>query len=148
MPNRPPAIIDPAAPANPTQIVVLQSRDIQAKLIDSARPVGRPKLDIVIFEEELLDRLRCGQSLLSICRKDHMPSYAWCQTLADRDAAFGERLDRARQRGMEALFDLQIDIMSGGEFSTGETHRDRELVSDQVDRWQTQRREVWQSGRC
>jgi hypothetical protein len=125
--------IDPNAPANPTQVVVLESNNVQARLREITRAPGRPKLRVDEFADEMIERLCCGESLLSICQDAHMPSYAWAQSLQARDPSFAEIVDRARERGQEAWVDAQYDVMSGGILSTGETQRDRELVN--VIRW-------------
>jgi len=62
MAARKPPVIDPASPANATQIVVLQSNDVQARLREITRAPGRPKLRVDQFGEEMIERLSCGES--------------------------------------------------------------------------------------
>ena len=133
MSARKPPVINPLAPANPTQVIVLQANDLMTKLREHARSPGRPKLNVADFADEMIERLECGESLLSICGDAHMPSYAWCKKLARTNAAFLDRVEQATQSGQDALVDLQYNIASGGVFSTGDTMRDRELIN--VIRW-------------
>jgi len=119
--------IDPNNAPN-SHALIVKFNDFQTKLRNS-RSIGRPKLDPSVFMDELVDRLTYGESLLSICNHSgNMPSYEWVTKLAVLNPPLFKAIDDARTLGTEALFDLMQDIASGGEYSTGDIHRDRLLI--------------------
>lgn len=72
------------------------------------KKLGRPTLRTPELEEELLDRLAQGETLIEICRDDHMPQrtvvWDWCM----KDEKFNDRYVQARMRQQESFADQII----------------------------------------
>jgi len=87
---------------------------------------------------ELLERLIMGESVTSICCSDHMPAlttlWYWCRA----DEKLDDDYKWAQAMGQRTLKDLEVDIASGGVFSTGDARRD-ELLIKVIDKNASQR---------
>lgn len=88
--------------------------------------------------EEIIERLKMGETLSSILLDYHLPKtstfWNWCQA----DDVLNDRVKEAQAIGQRALKDLVLDIAAGGSFSTGDTRRD-ELLIKAIDRNASQR---------
>ena len=76
-----------------------------------ARPTGRPPAYTQAIADEILERIALGQSLVSICKRDHMPGmstvFRW---LSDDIDSFRERYTDAREAQAETMADELVDI--------------------------------------
>lgn len=74
------------------------------------RPRGRPSTRTQAIDDEIIERLSCGETLRSICRDAHMPAwqtvYLWKRT----DEDFAERFARARDDGHDAIAEQALEI--------------------------------------
>lgn len=61
------------------------------------------------IEEELLERLADGESLVSICRDQRMPNRKTVQRWQDDDADFDAAVTRARESGMFVLAEKAVE---------------------------------------
>lgn len=66
------------------------------------------------IEEEILDRLSGGETLRSICRDEHMPSWRAVYQWIDGDEDFATRIAHARDRGFDAIACDVVDIIDDG----------------------------------
>jgi hypothetical protein len=82
--------------------------------------------------EELLERLRLGETLLSICCDPHMPCHSTIHLWMQRDPDLDSAVQSAREVGTHLLYDARIDVALGGALSTGDRQRD-ELVLKVLD---------------
>lgn len=73
---------------------------------------------------EILDRLRSGETLLSVTSDPHIAGHSTIYQWIDADPALGEAIENARAVGAQILFDARLDIALGGAFSTGDRLRD------------------------
>jgi len=71
----------------------------------SGRPFITPEL-----EEEILERLGQGESLLRVCRDEHMPDEAAVRKKALKDEAFGPKYVHAREVGYHRMADEMLEI--------------------------------------
>lgn len=83
---------------------------------------GRPSRYTDEIAAEILSRIAKGETLRSICREDHMPSwntvYAWRESVP----GFSERLARARDDGEEAIAQECMEIADSAKNDWMETH--------------------------
>lgn len=100
--------------------------------VTRARP-GQPTLFSQELWETILDRIACGDSLLSICQAADMPGYSTVQGWARKNPDLRAELNVAAEHGAYAIDDANEDILRGGVLSTGNFHRDKELVAH--NRW-------------
>ena len=61
-------------------------------------------------QEEICERLSCGEPLAKICRDDHMPGYSTVLRFEDENPAFRELSVRARRDGTHHMADDSIRI--------------------------------------
>ena len=91
-------------------------------------PTGRPTVRTLALELELLDRLSAGETLMGICRDEHMPVrqswYGWMEQDAD---LFG-RIQRAKEKGCDAIAEHTREIARGRGESSGDTQRDKLII--------------------
>jgi terminase small subunit-like protein len=73
------------------------------------------------LEETILEQLREGKPLKSICKAPGMPRESTVRTWASEDGPFAERYQRARQLGYEKMADELVAISD----QTGDPQRDR-----------------------
>jgi hypothetical protein len=96
----------------------------------SPKKIGRPFAITDAVAQEILERLGEGESLLKICRDDHMPSMTTVYRHSESHVAFREKLTRARQLQGHYLFDKMREVAeddSGDVFydnKTGDPHID------------------------
>ena len=78
--------------------------------------MGRPSEYTDAIGDEICDRLANGESLVAICKSDHMPNpstiYRWLDS--DAHAGFRKRYARARQDQADTLADEIISIADDG----------------------------------
>lgn len=96
--------------------------------VTRARP-GQPTKRTPEVVESILDRISCGESLLSVCQDPDLPGYStfnrWCR----EDPELLEMVDIAYEFHARTMDDLADDILSGGPTSTGDFYRDKERVA-------------------
>lgn len=94
----------------------------------AAVPAKKPKRKPVRYTNEIakkiLDRLEAGESLLSICRDDGMPSEAAVRKWAKKEP-FGSKYTRAREAGFRVLAEQIVDISDNPDTDQGAVARDR-----------------------
>lgn len=64
--------------------------------------------------DEVIARLKEGETLRSICRSDHLPAIATVIEWRDKCPEFAEQYDKARQVGWEILAEELLDIADDG----------------------------------
>lgn len=89
------------------------------KSISSPRKLGRPTKLSPAITDEICHRLAEGESLLSICRDDHMPIAQSVRSWLINDADFFFRYSRAREAQADTIADQVLDI-SDSVFATAE----------------------------
>lgn len=77
---------------------------------------------------EIVDRLRSGETLLSISSDPNMPGHSTIHDWMGADPELKATINEAREVGTHALYDATIDIAFGGPFSTGDRLRDELVV--------------------
>lgn len=87
------------------------------------KKIGRPSKRTPEIEAEMLRRISEGETLRSICRDDHMPSFSTAYSWMDDDEDFSARFARAREKGEEAILQQCMDIAD-------DDKRDWTLVQD------------------
>ena len=87
------------------------------------RPTGRPSKRTPELEDEIMRRISEGETLRSICRDDHMPSWTRIYDWMDTDPDLSARFARAREKGEEAILQQCMDI-------SDDDKRDWNLVHD------------------
>ena len=55
------------------------------------------------LEDEIIERISCGEPLRAICRDEHMPSWVAIYDWVNRDESFALRIARARELGFDAI---------------------------------------------
>jgi hypothetical protein len=91
------------------------------------KPIGR-KPRVPYSEEvaeKLFERLRNGETLKVACRDKGMPRAALVRQWAMEDEVFGEKLQRARELGCQAMADEIIDFSDNKSTEPGKVARDR-----------------------
>lgn len=111
--------------------IAADAKSITTKIAEMAR--GEKKrssrsLQTAEVEEEILDRLSVGESLLSICQSEHLPALITVQRWRSNDADFSARVDAAYRSCTEVLADAVLDIASGGPLSMDNHHEDKVLI--------------------
>jgi hypothetical protein len=76
---------------------------------------------------EILERLRDGETLLSISCDSHIACHSAIYEWIDADPEFAAQIERAREIGAQVLYDARIDIAMDGAFATGDRLRDELL---------------------
>jgi hypothetical protein len=74
---------------------------------------GRPKLTPEL-EEELLELLASGKTLLQVCEDDRFPAEASIRKKALEDQEFGSKYSRAREIGYLRMADELFEIVDDG----------------------------------
>lgn len=87
---------------------------------------------------EIIERLRWGETLLSVTMDERMPSHSTLHDWMDRDEELDAAIQRAREIGAHMVFDAKTDVAMGGALSTGDRQRD-ELVIKVLDQAATKR---------
>lgn len=76
---------------------------------------GRPKVYNKKIAKEILHRLSCGESLVRICKDDHMPHrFTVHRWVLDNEDGFNDKYARARELQAEYLFDETLEIADDG----------------------------------
>jgi hypothetical protein len=103
-------------------------RDIGSRLreIANLKP-GSSTIRTPAMIAEIIDRLRSGETLLSITCDPHICSHATIHNWMDVDADLDASVQKAREIGAQVIFDARMDVALAGAFSTGDRLRD-ELV--------------------
>lgn len=78
------------------------------------KPQGRPTKRTSAIEDEIIRRIGEGETLRSICRDEHMPSYGAVYDWAENDDKFSSRLAHARDKGEEAIVQECVEIADDG----------------------------------
>lgn len=91
--------------------------------------LGAPSTRTPEVDDEILERLIGGESLLSITYDDRMPSWQTVNNWRLKDATFNESVKLGMAIGQHVLMDVVQDIARGGRFSTGSTERDKLLIA-------------------
>jgi len=90
----------------------MQKSDRKRKNGAIPRPRGRPSSFTEALANEICDRLATGESLVSICRDEHMPHrqciFVWLKD--PRRRAFADTYAHAREAGYERWAEEIIDI--------------------------------------
>ena len=73
--------------------------------------LGRPTKYTSELEREILERLAEGETLLSICRDDHMPARSNVSRWVRENPDFQDKVARAREEGTHALIDEAREIV-------------------------------------
>jgi hypothetical protein len=104
-------------------------RDIGARMRQLAglKP-GSVSIRTEAMIAEIIDRLRSGETLLSITTDTHIAGHSTVHEWIDADPSLGEAINRAREVGAQLLFDARIDVALGGAFSTGNLARDDVVI--------------------
>lgn len=95
--------------------------------IQKAKPRGKP---VAISEEDIehaLDRLANGDMMRNVTRDLGVTRSALLKR-ANVDDEFGKTLRLAMEIGTFAMLENAYDTISGGELSTGDVQRDREIA--------------------
>ena len=74
------------------------------------RPTGRPSVRTKAMEKEILDRLEEGESLLAICRDEHLPNRSTWHDWIEKDPDLFRQYTRARSIQADVLLDDIADI--------------------------------------
>lgn len=74
------------------------------------RPTGRPTVRTLAIELEILGRLEEGESLLAICRDEHLPNRSTWRDWLDKDPDLYRQYARAREVQADVLLDDIADI--------------------------------------
>lgn len=90
--------------------------------------LGAPSTRTLEVDDEILERLIGGESLLSVTYDDRMPSWQTVNNWRLKDATFNEMVLRAMAIGQHVLIDVMQDIARAGRFSTGSIERDKLLI--------------------
>ncbi|THD35693.1 MAG: hypothetical protein E7773_10120 [Sphingomonas sp.] len=120
---------------NPIQMVALGKqaiRDIGKRLaqIQGLKP-GGTSIRTAEIVEEIIERLKTGETLTSITCDPRMPSQSALWNWRDADEELEDRIVRAQAKGQHTLADARLDIALGGPTSTGDRLRDK-LVIDTI----------------
>jgi hypothetical protein len=107
-------------------------KDIGARMrqIQGLKP-GGTSIRTREIVEEIIERLKAGETILSITCDTRMPSYGALWNWRDADDELDDRIKRAQAQGQHALADARMDIALGGPISTGDRLRDK-LVIDTI----------------
>ncbi|MBD8619738.1 hypothetical protein IFT67_12480 [Sphingomonas sp. CFBP 13728] len=93
-----------------------------------AKP-GQPTKRSPEIVDTILDRVACGESLMSVCQDPALPGYStfnrWCR----EDPELLEQVDIAYEFHARTMDDIADDILAGGPTSTGDFYRDKERVA-------------------
>ena len=81
------------------------------------------------LEQQILNRLAGGESLLRICRDDNMPNRATVMAWVAGDSDFATQYWQAHQYNAMFLVETMLDVAEGGELSTGDMERDKLKVN-------------------
>jgi len=76
--------------------------------------LGRPTRRTPEIVAEILERLADGETLLSICRDEHMPARSNVSLWVREDPEFQDKVARAREEGTHALIAEARDIADDG----------------------------------
>ncbi|MHA0319038.1 terminase small subunit-like protein [Sphingomonas melonis] len=76
---------------------------------------------------EILERLRDGETLLSVTCDKHIAGHSTVYDWMEADPELADAIEKARAVGAQVLFDARIDVALDGAFGTGDRLRD-ELV--------------------
>lgn len=74
-----------------------------AKKAEPVKKTGRPSKYTEAIASEICSRIAEGQTLRSICRHEHMPSFGTVYRWIEGDEAFSARIARARDIGYDAI---------------------------------------------
>jgi hypothetical protein len=77
------------------------------------RPRGRPSKPVPVpqdLAEEIVRRISDGETLRSICRSEHMPTWRAIYDWMEKDPLFAARIARARELGEDAISQECMDI--------------------------------------
>lgn len=77
---------------------------------------------------EIIERLRWGETLLSITMDDRMPCHSTLHDWMAQDEELDAAIQRAREIGAHIVFDAKTDVAMGGALSTGDRQRDELVV--------------------
>lgn len=80
---------------------------------DAQKPTGRPSSYSEALAEEICDRIANGESLVQICRDEHMPNRRTVLRWMEADAAFATRSARAREVHADFAQDRMLEIEVG-----------------------------------
>ncbi|MBD8734908.1 terminase small subunit-like protein [Sphingomonas sp. CFBP 13706] len=97
------------------------------RMLHNLKP-GSSSIRTPAMIDEILDRLKSGQSVTVICLDDHMPAHSTFYNWCDKDDWLDEQRIRAQAIGQRTLADLRIMIAQGGDWSTGDRQRDELLI--------------------
>jgi hypothetical protein len=78
--------------------------------------------------DEIIERLRNGETQLSICLDPHMPANSTVWNWREKDEILDARIRKAQAQGQHTLRDATIMIAMRGELSTNDVHRDALLI--------------------
>jgi hypothetical protein len=71
--------------------------------------MGRPSIYSEEVVAEILRRISAGESLVSVCRDDHMPHRDTVYDWLDQNADFSDRYARARARQADAVAEMAVE---------------------------------------
>lgn len=92
-------------------------------MIRPASSIYTPEL-----EAEILDQLRAGASLTTVCKPERMPCPATVLNWCDSVPGFGERYARAREIGLDTMADDLVAIADDGTRDYGEDEHGNPVV--------------------
>ncbi|RZF59022.1 hypothetical protein EWE75_24105 [Sphingomonas populi] len=95
--------------------------------IEGLKP-GSSSIRTVEMIEEIVDRLRGGETLTSILKDTHLPRVTTLWNWREADEALDQRIKRAQAQGQHTLADERLDIALGCSISTGDTYRDSLVI--------------------
>lgn len=79
-------------------------------MTEGRHPGGRPSIRTPELVEDLLTRLRCGETLRSICRDPAMPGRETVFRWMHQDKEFRDQYAEAREIGLDSMFDEALEI--------------------------------------
>jgi len=92
------------------------------------RPTGRPTVRTKALELELIDRLIAGETLMAISRDEHMPDRKSWYNWMDQDEDLFLRIQRAKDKGCDAIAENARVVARGMGESSGDTLRDKLII--------------------
>ncbi|KQN28088.1 hypothetical protein ASF00_09270 [Sphingomonas sp. Leaf34] len=113
------------AKTNPNQAQVALAPKVTNLIasVTRSRP-GQPTKRNAQIEEELLQRIASGETMVAVCQDDHMPGYSTIQAWCKGDPSLLEAINDAYEWHARVLDDIVDDMLAGGPTSTGDFRRD------------------------